>query len=438
MFYKPRNEKKQFENQPRGLSVEPLEERMMLSTVDVSSVDVFAAGETGRESFFLLVDGEVVETVTNVGGDFENRQFERFSFDLGEDIQAKQISIEFFNDFNNDEGVDNNLFIDKIVVGGETFETEAPTTFHTGLVSGNEIVGPGFLESEVLNINGKVTFLARDADPAPVIQTGTRIRIDARGQTGEENLQLRIDDQVVKNFRFDEANVEQAFIFNSDEIIDPSRVKFAFTNDAVDPVTGADRNIFVRLFQFVDRESGQRQLFHTLDRRVFSNNSFVVAEDASRAGFALGGNLTSNGFLTVDDSLTTVRVDTIGSTGQEVFEVLVDGRVVRTAQASTETSTQFIDVPGIIDLSRVQVRFVNDFSNPATGFDRNLTVLSFQTINRTTGERAIARGTDANVFSTGTFTEADGVQDGFGRGITLTNDGFFSFIPDSQIDGDHV
>ena len=43
-------------HQPAGLSVEALEERMMLSTVEV-----FAAGETGRESFFLLLDGEVVE-----------------------------------------------------------------------------------------------------------------------------------------------------------------------------------------------------------------------------------------------------------------------------------------------------------------------------------------------------------------------------------------
>ncbi|MDB4766349.1 hypothetical protein OAG71_01540 [bacterium] len=435
MFNKSNNQSTQSDNQPRGLSVEPLEERLMLSTVDV-----FAAGETGRESFFLLVDGEVVETVDNVGGDFENRQFEKFSFDLGDSIRADQISIEFFNDFSNADGVDNNLVVDKIVVLGETFETEAPTTFHTGLVSGDGIIGPGFLESEVLNINGKVTFLARDADPvaAPVTQTGTRIRIDATGQTAEENLQLRIDDQVVANFRFDHANVEQAFFFNSDEVIDPSRIKIAFTNDAVDPVTGADRNVFVRAFQFIDRETGENQLFHTLDPRVFSNNSFVVAEDASRAGFGLGGNLTSTGFLIVDDSTTTVRVDTIGSTGQEVFEVLVDGRVVRTAQASTKGSTEFIDLPGNIDLSRVQVRFVNDFTNPATHFDRNLTVLGFQTINRTTGERVIARGTDANVFSTGTFNEEDGLVNGFGRGTTLTNNGFFQFLSDEQLAAAHV
>ena len=435
MFKKPSNKTTQSDNQPRGLSVEPLEERLMLSTVDV-----FAAGETGRESFFLLVDGEVVETVENVGGNFEARQFERFNFDLG-DVKADQISIEFFNDFSTPDGsVDNNLFVDKIVVNGETFETEAPTTFHTGFVSGNQIIGPGFLESEVLNINGKVTFLARDADPtpAPVVQTGTRIRIDATGTTGEENVQLQIDEQVVANFRFDEANVQQTFFFNSDEVIDPTRVRIAFTNDAVDPVTGADRNLTVKSFQFIDRTTGETEVFHGLNPRVFSNNSFVEAEGVSRAGFALGAVLTNNGFLTVDNSITTVRVDTIGSTGTELFEVLVDGEVVRTAQASTKATSQFIDLAGNIDLTRVQVRFVNDFINPSGDFDRNLTVLGFQTINRQTGERQIARGSDFNVFSTGTFTEEDGLQNGFGRGTTLTSNGFFKFVSPDQFETDHA
>jgi len=408
-----------------ALRVEQLEDRLMLSTVDV-----FAAGETGRESFFLLLDGEVVETVDAVGGDFENRDFQKFSFQFDQDVTADQISIEFFNDFVDADGNDNNLFVDKIAIDGQEFETEAPTTFHTGLVSGDQVLDAGFLETEVLNINGKVTFFARGTPPvATPVATGTRIRIDATGQTGEENLQLQIDDQVVANFRFDEAGVEQAFFFSSDEVIDPSRVKIAFTNDAVDPVTGADRNVFVRAYQLIDRSTGERQLLHTLDPRVFSNNSFVVAEDSSRAGYGLGGALTSNGFITFDDSATTIRVDTIGSTGQEVFEVLVDGRVVSTLLANTHATEQFVEVPGDIDLSRVQIRFINDLSLPDIGFDRNLTVLGFQTINRTTGDRMIARGTDANVFSTGVFNDADGLQDGFGRGRTLTNNGFFQFQP---------
>lgn len=412
-----------------GLSIEPLEERLMLS-----SVDVFAAGESGFESFFLRVNGEIVEQIDNVGGDFETRQFERFNIDIDDNVTADQISIEFFNDDAlPDDTFDNNLFVDRIELNGQTFQTEAPTTFHTGLISGDQVLGPGFLETEVLNINGTVSFLAGNAPVTPtppVTTTGTRIRIDATGQTAEENLQLQIDGQVVANFRFDQAGVEQAFFFSTEEVIDPSRIRIAFTNDSFDRASGFDRNVFVRAFQVIDRSDGESQLFHTLDPRVFSNNSFVVAEDVSRSGFGLGGNLTSNGFLSVVDSLTRIRVDTVGSTGQELFEVLVDGNVVGTFQSRTYPSTQFIDVAGDVDLSRVQIRFINDFTNPATGFDRNLNVLGFQTINPLTGERTIARGSDANVFSSGTFTQADGLVDGFGRGTTLTNNGFFQFRPE--------
>ena len=85
-------------------------------------------------------------------------------------------------------------------------------------------------------------------------------------------------------------------------------------------------------------------------------------------------------------------------------------------------------MPGDVDLSRVTIRFINDFDN-GVYFDRNLTVLGFQTISRATGERTLARGTDADVFSTGTPVQTDGLQEGFGRGRTLVNNGFFQFRP---------
>ena len=49
------------QNQPNSLSLEALEDRMMLS-----SVEIFAAGATGEENLDLLVNGEVVQTFFNV------------------------------------------------------------------------------------------------------------------------------------------------------------------------------------------------------------------------------------------------------------------------------------------------------------------------------------------------------------------------------------
>ena len=46
-------------NRPNGLRMEPLEDRMMLS-----GVEVFAAGDLGGEQFALNIDGQTVEIFT--------------------------------------------------------------------------------------------------------------------------------------------------------------------------------------------------------------------------------------------------------------------------------------------------------------------------------------------------------------------------------------
>ena len=51
--------------------MEPLEERMMLSTVEI-----FAAGSTGQENLDLFIDDEFETTFFNVGGDVSAREFQ--------------------------------------------------------------------------------------------------------------------------------------------------------------------------------------------------------------------------------------------------------------------------------------------------------------------------------------------------------------------------
>ena len=38
----------------------------------LSTVEIFAAGETGQEAFNLIINGDVVQTFQSVGGDFES------------------------------------------------------------------------------------------------------------------------------------------------------------------------------------------------------------------------------------------------------------------------------------------------------------------------------------------------------------------------------
>ena len=103
----------------------------------------------------------------------------------------------------------------------------------------------------------------------PVVQTpvaqadpGTRIRVDATGQTAEEILQLQVDGRPVQDFTFDRAGQEQILLFQTDEVIDSSRVSFVFLNDSFDPITGFDRNVDVRQFQVIDLGSDTREIFN--------------------------------------------------------------------------------------------------------------------------------------------------------------------------------
>ncbi len=416
---------KNYSSNPEQLQLEPLEERMMLSTV----VEIFAAGETGEESFNLLVDGEVAQTFEAIGGDADSRDFVQLLFTSDETITADQISIEFINDnFDPATGRDNNLLVDGIVIEGVGFETEAPTTFHTGFIGADGFTGPGFLETEVLNVNGTVSFLADGPTAPPVVESGTRIRVDATGETGEEILQLQIDGTAVADFTFSAAGQEQVLLFTTSEVVDLSRVRLVFTNDAFDPATGADRNVIVRQFQTIDLESGSRDIVNTTSDRVFSNASFTEL-DGVQAGQGRGGALvTSDSFVAVVEPQTRIRVDAQGQTGEELLQVVVDGAILGQFTASTDSQPFFIETSLPVDLADLQVQFVNDAFDPATGLDRNLTVSSFQTIDLGSGERNIARTATGDVFSSGVFVDG-ALADGFGRGSTLGANGFFQFQP---------
>ena len=105
-------------DQQTGLMIEPLEERMMLSTVTV-----FAAGSTGEESFRLAAGNDTVIFET-VGGNAANGNFQEFVFESTETLSASDIDIEFFNDsFDPATGRDRNLTVNRIEIDGAVFNT---------------------------------------------------------------------------------------------------------------------------------------------------------------------------------------------------------------------------------------------------------------------------------------------------------------------------
>ena len=228
------------------LNLEVLEDRMMLS-----SVEIFAAGATGEENLELLIDGEVVQTFFAVGGDASTGAFQRLTFETDQPITPGNIGIGFSNDaFDPSTGLDRNLFVDRIAVDGVSVEAEDPSTFSSGIYR-DGLTGPGFLQTDVLNINGTLTF----ADPGSgggggSTGSGDLIQFDALGTTGEEIVNLLVDGQVVETFGLFDAGVTQTLNFQSaDPNVSIEDIRLEFVNDAFDASTGLDRN--VQIFESV-------------------------------------------------------------------------------------------------------------------------------------------------------------------------------------------
>ncbi|QDV63846.1 DUF4347 domain-containing protein [Crateriforma conspicua] len=125
-----------------------------------------------------------------------------------------------------------------------------------------------------------------------------------------------------------------------------------------------------------------------------------------------------------DPSESAITVEAAGSTGEEIFELLVDGEVVASWAATTELQSYHFDTSGYvgaIDPSRVQVRFTNDLYLPDQGIDRNLLV------DKVIIDGVSIESESSSTFSSGTWLPGDGIVSGYGRGDVLHTDGFFQY-----------
>ena len=431
-----------FQNQSL-LHVEALEERMMLS-----SVEIFAAGVNGQENLDLLIDGQVVQTFFNVGGDASTRSFERLTFDTDQTVTPGNIGIRFSNDaFDPSIGLDRDLFVDRIVVDGVNVEAEDSSTFSTGIFANGAVTGPGFFETEVLNINGTITF----ADPdSSGVAGADLIQFDAFGTTGEELVDLLIDGRVVETFSFGSADpgVTQTFSFQSNNpSVSIEDIRLEFVNDAFDASIGLDRNVQIFKFRVIDGATGEVQSARTTDSNVL--NSGIFANGAIAEGFGAGGfivgNFGGNGFVEIGDPAATdgdrIEFDATGTTGEELVNLFVNGQLVQDfgfdlAAPGVPQTFQFQSDDPNISIEDVRLEFVNDAFDASTGLDRNVLISEFRVIDGVTGAVQSARTTDANVISSGIFVSGVGITSGLGAGGFLAGNGFVEIISDGGGGGD--
>ena len=277
------------------------------------------------------------------------------------------------------------------------------------------------------------------------------VDIIAAGATGEETVELIIEGETVAVFENVGGNgfTDLDFVtlsYSTDEVIDPSAIEVAFTNDLFDPENGIDRNVRVD-YVLVDLESDGTVnensdssnntifRFEAEDSSVFSTGTFR-SEDGISSGFGRGDVLHGNGSFVFDGSTdgqgnlvgatdgaagSVIKMNVRGDTGDEKFNLLIDGEVVQTYDATTELSEFRFVANEVVSVDQIRVEFINDFYDPANGIDRNLIVSSVRVNDQLFQTEA------PSTFSTGVFRAGEGIVSGFNETEILSTNGFFQY-----------
>ncbi|MGE0118018.1 MAG: carbohydrate-binding domain-containing protein [Dongiaceae bacterium] len=229
----------------------------------------------GAPQFKLMVDGQQVGGIQTVSAVKSKGQWQEFTFktDLGAD-DAGKVEVVFTNDAWGGAGKDRNLFVDKITVNGEVYQSEQVGVYDR--VSGTDLTG-----TERMNYAGKMVFNVADADPVaastststssgststakPSSSSGAAststtaaasgsdtivVRVSGDHYDGAPQFKLMVDGQQVGAVQTVSAVKSkgqwQEFTFKTDlGADDAAKVEVVFTNDAWGG-TGKDRNLFV-------------------------------------------------------------------------------------------------------------------------------------------------------------------------------------------------
>lgn len=253
------------------------------------------------------------------------------------------------------------------------------------------------------------------------------IVITAAGTTGEERMELQIDEVTVKAWNAVGGDayggVLQTFIYETDEVISADRVRIAFTNDLYEPGV-VDRNLRVDSV----RIDGVR--YETESPAVFSTGTWKAA-DGIVPGFRESEYLMSNGYFQYSSAGASplgslIEIHAAGDLGTETMQLGVRGEIVQAWENvggnpyAREFQTFQFRADQLVSADDIQVFFTNDFYEFGTP-DRNLHV------DRITIDGVVYETEADTVFSTGTFLPQDGVVPGFRRSETLHASGFFQF-----------
>lgn len=111
------------------------------------TIELVARGDEGTENMRVLAGGVLLGEFVMSSG------YQKYTVATDDYVAGFDVRIEFTNDeYDPSNGVDSNLYVDKVTLNGLVREVEDPSTF--GFGTWNNGYSEGFNQSEVLNANG--------------------------------------------------------------------------------------------------------------------------------------------------------------------------------------------------------------------------------------------------------------------------------------------
>ena len=143
---------------------------------------MYAAGRLNTETMELRINGQAVQAWTNVGGRAQQGDFVAYNYSAQGSITPEQVEVAFTND----DGQRRDLRVDRVVIGGTTYQSEASDTYSTGTWRASDSCSEGYKQSEWLHCNGSLAYAQGTVRTA---QRGTEGFLDAT-LSDKETVQL--------------------------------------------------------------------------------------------------------------------------------------------------------------------------------------------------------------------------------------------------------
>jgi len=220
-----------------------------VAVLGTGSFEIVAKGDTGSELIDVIIDG-VKYPDTSLG-----TSLTRIRFETPRRVDLSNVILRDRSSPSPSANVDTNIRVQSIVVN-DNGENVRSRLFQAGR-------DPNFISNGLLFWGGDFTFISQTAEPSaqanstlPVSSGTGTIEIIAQGDVGNEEFRVTVDGLMypaVSGTILDDGTVSKGVYVVSKDVsrlviqtprrVDLANVTIRYTNDAIDPATGTDRNI---------------------------------------------------------------------------------------------------------------------------------------------------------------------------------------------------